>query len=1404
MSKHGYFKYMTLTLVAALLFSIAAPIRLLPAYAASPNDNLLANPGFENGTWNGWGFFNASQATVSVQNTVKRSGNYAFKAAFTGNSELQFFNDVKPVTTGANYYYEVWVKSENMIPSVVDATYGANYFPAMKISSYNGSTWTGHPAGLPNTPPNQDWTKVSGTFVMPAGADSLKFLIGRFNPIGALSGSVYYDDAFLALAPTSLGLTRTGSGTLTGTASLTNLTITANYGATPVTIAPSDSHLSWAVTSGNATISGGNVVYTGTSYGATVTLQASYLGATQTINLTMNPNDASLPTWTNPTLIITYPDASTARLTWTGATDNIGVTQYMVYADNYAEATTAGTTYDLTVTPGANYTFRIEAGDQGGNWSTTGPLQTLTVPDITHNWSISDRSLKASSKTDSALSLAWSGAANPSTITQYIIYQEGVEIGRTTASKPYFSVTGLTGNTLYHFKVEAVTAAGISNDGPTIMSRTLGSTDNFVQNGGFESALNGWYNGGGGYFIGEVQTAVKQSGNSALHFLFPGSNVKMTYDQYFTVTGGKQYYYSFGLKTSQLADQNTVSQGPSVIFHTFQSTTFKGKIDLATNLPSNQDWQTYQNIVTMPTDINTLRFLIQRPQSSITTQTVSGDLYMDNVFLTRVPDSLQMSTSNTNYLVGRSVDLSKDLTLNGSFDSQLTAIDATSSLVNWEITSGSASLNNGLLSFTGGNTGGNVSLKATYLGKTTTLVIPFVSDNVLPTWPAGSSLQATAKGKDFLALNWNTATDNTTNLTYQVSVNGTAQPEQSTTSVTLSSLATGTSYHVEVRAKDVGGNWTASPLSLNITTSSLTDPIWTAPALMSSALTSSSVTLSWSGATDSTGITQYKLYKSYLNGSQIVQTNVALSNVTSYTVTGLDPITSYTFRIEAGDGNGNWTIGGPSVVVTTSLSPVQVTVHESQIVKPASKDLLGENFDLLSSESVFLTDTVTDNTIRSEFYTQMQGIPLGLARFGGSDSQTFHWKLSLDAVVANRPKYPNVWGNPQINRYGLMEWLNSTKAVDANRKITWTFNMMKETAMDAADLAEFFTGDGVHDPNGGTNWAQQRITLGHPDVVPVATYELGNELDIGLDVDTYIARSKAIIREVRRVDPNAKFAALATTAAWDPKYSNGKWRDWHKKVLQELGNDIDYITFHPYYLGLPLSEIDNYLNDIHTDITTWENSPARLNSSHHILTYISEHGVWPVRDNAISLADSATNSHNLEGTLGVAEFINRMYNRQDVALTTLHVMGGEPWGVLYRKASSTTNPNIYTTGLGDMLKLMNQALGTNVVKTETSGSRTALTDANTTLTVNAITTATGGLNLILINRDASSSRDLTFQFENSYKLKKKTVLTAPNLTDDDTEVSRPITVTDTTVNGTQALTQFTVPSKSMVVLYLAP
>jgi RHS repeat-associated protein len=97
--------------------------------------------------------------------------------------------------------------------------------------------------------------------------------------------------------------------------------------------------------------------------------------------------DTKPPVWPAGTQLTAASSGPTsARLTWSAATDDVGVTGYRIYKDGALLTSVAGGVLFASatgLTAGTSYKFKVEAGDAAGNWSTNGPEATFTptIPD---------------------------------------------------------------------------------------------------------------------------------------------------------------------------------------------------------------------------------------------------------------------------------------------------------------------------------------------------------------------------------------------------------------------------------------------------------------------------------------------------------------------------------------------------------------------------------------------------------------------------------------------------------------------------------------------------------------------------------------------------------------------------------------------------------------------------------------------------------------------------------------------------------------------------------------------------------------------------------------------------------------------------------------------------------------
>jgi fibronectin type III domain protein/SdrD B-like protein len=186
-------------------------------------------------------------------------------------------------------------------------------------------------------------------------------------------------------------------------------------------------------------------------------------------------------------------------------------------------------------------------------------------------------------------------------------------------------------------------------------------------------------------------------------------------------------------------------------------------------------------------------------------------------------------------------------------------------------------------------------------------------DSEAPTWPSPATLEASGVGADRLTLTWSAAADDVGVIGYRVyrgaTLLDTVPGDRHTLAVT--GLAAGTSYSFSVQAGDAAGHWTTDgPTTGATTTANL--PTWPAGSwLVADDVATTTLTLRWSAAQDTEGVTGYRVF----DGAAELTTLPGTAR--RYDVTGLAGGTTHTFRVEARDGDGHQSTDGPTATATT-------------------------------------------------------------------------------------------------------------------------------------------------------------------------------------------------------------------------------------------------------------------------------------------------------------------------------------------------------------------------------------------------------------------------------------------------------------------------------------------------------
>jgi len=171
--------------------------------------------------------------------------------------------------------------------------------------------------------------------------------------------------------------------------------------------------------------------------------------------------DKTKPTWVNAVLDTGHVEGTKIELRWDGAKDNIEVTAYRIYIDNslYKEVKAVKRFTVTGLKPTTEYEFKIEAGDEAGNWSNTGPVKEFTTfDDLPPAWP--DPILISRNTTETRTTLEWKAAVDDYGIDYYRIKKNGEVVEKIDGALLSYTISELTAGETNIFRIEAGDAAG--------------------------------------------------------------------------------------------------------------------------------------------------------------------------------------------------------------------------------------------------------------------------------------------------------------------------------------------------------------------------------------------------------------------------------------------------------------------------------------------------------------------------------------------------------------------------------------------------------------------------------------------------------------------------------------------------------------------------------------------------------------------------------------------------------------------------------------------------------------------------------------------------------------------------------------------------------------------------------
>jgi len=277
---------------------------------------------------------------------------------------------------------------------------------------------------------------------------------------------------------------------------------------------------------------------------------------------------------------------------------------------------------------------------------------------------------------------------------------------------------------------------------------------------------------------------------------------------------------------------------------------------------------------------------------------------------------------------------------------------------------------------------------------------------------------------------------------------------------------------------DVGSDlviWTRHMCEFVAYTQSTTVPFWTNGSLTASDITADSLTLSWSGAVDNVAVTGYRIYQ---DAKLITASPVT---TTSYPVTGLTPGARYTFTVQAGDADGNWSTDGPVTTVNCQSTGLSLSLDKSsslpgELVKAsgtADPNAVVSIKVLNSDKKVVVYETATANAAGS--YSVNLIIPansqgdIAVVAECGNNTASETVTIIKPTVTGITPASGPAAGGTTVTITGT--GFNGATAVDFGNVVATSFAVDSDTSITATSPAGTGTVDVTVTGSGGTSAA---------------------------------------------------------------------------------------------------------------------------------------------------------------------------------------------------------------------------------------------------------------------------------------------------------------------------------------------
>ena len=293
--------------------------------------------------------------------------------------------------------------------------------------------------------------------------------------------------------------------------------------------------------------------------------------------------------------------------------------------------------------------------------------------------------------------------------------------------------------------------------------------------------------------------------------------------------------------------------------------------------------------------------------------------------------------------------------------------------------------------------------------------------------------------------------------------------------------------------------------------------------------------------------------------------------------------------------------------------------------------------------------TADENGFRQDVLGMVHDLNVPMVRYpGGNFLSGYNWMDGVGPKEDRPVRLDLAWRTTETNQFGTDEFMSWCKK--ANIEPMMAVNLGTGTPQEAANLVEYCN------YGGNSQYADLRRKNGQAEPYAIRTWCLGNEMDgpwqtCHMNAEDYSKKAQVTAQMMKQIDPSLKLVACGSSSVEMPTYP-----EWDRIVLDNLYEDVDYISMHRYYwytdnlndFFASYHDMDRF---IHTIKSAIDFVKAKHRSDKTVMISFDEWNVW--YQNAQGSAEWAEaprileDIYSLKDALVFAGMMNTLLNNCD-------------------------------------------------------------------------------------------------------------------------------------------------------------